>query len=55
MKTFTGSITDKDLVERACRGVNIVLHVASIIDYNQFPNQTILHEVNVKGSFQLQD
>ncbi|CAC5378351.1 HSD3B [Mytilus coruscus] len=50
MKTFTGSITDNDLVERACRGVDIVLHVASIIDYNQFPNQTILHEVNVKGT-----
>lgn len=53
MQTFTGSITDKDLVERACHGVDIVLHVASIIDYNQFPNQAILNEVNVKGSLQL--
>lgn len=49
MKVLTGSITDDKAVLQALRGVNIVIHIASIIDPSQFPNTKLLHEVNCKG------
>jgi nucleoside-diphosphate-sugar epimerase len=45
-----GSIVDKDLVNRACKGTDSVLHVASLIDATMFPNEKLLHEINVKGN-----
>ncbi|XP_052074038.1 3 beta-hydroxysteroid dehydrogenase/Delta 5--_4-isomerase type 2-like [Mytilus californianus] len=47
--SYTGSITDRALVQQACRGVDIVLHIASMIDWSLFPNRKILHEVNILG------
>lgn len=47
--SYTGSITDQALVQQACRGVDIVLHIASMIDWSLFPNRKILHEVNILG------
>lgn len=47
--SYTGSITDSALVQQACRGVDIVLHIASVIDWSLFPNREILHEVNILG------
>ncbi|CAG2194710.1 unnamed protein product [Mytilus edulis] len=50
MKTFVGSITDQSVVNEACDGVDVVLHIASLIDWRLFPNQKTLHEVNVTGT-----
>lgn len=50
MKTFVGSITDQSVVNEACDGVDVVLHIASLIDWRLFPNQKTLHEVNVTGN-----
>lgn len=50
VKIFIGSITDRDAVSEACRGVDIVLHIASLIDWSLFPNHEALHNINVKGT-----
>ena len=44
-----GSITDMTVVNHACTGVDVVLHVASLIDWRLFPNHEVLQEINVKG------
>ena len=49
VKQFIGSITDRDLVRRACKDVSAVFHIASLIDVSLFPNKEKLEEVNVKG------
>jgi nucleoside-diphosphate-sugar epimerase len=49
VKIFTGSITDSDLVSEACKGVNAVLHIASVIDTTMFTNDKLLKDVNIKG------
>ncbi|CAC5378352.1 DYNLL [Mytilus coruscus] len=49
LRIFAGSITDSKLVGEACRGTDIVLHIASKIDYSNFPNKKALQEVNIKG------
>ena len=50
IRSYTGSIVDKDLVNRACKGTDSVLHVASLVDATMFPNEKLLHEINVKGN-----
>ncbi|CAC5378350.1 unnamed protein product [Mytilus coruscus] len=50
IRSYTGSITDRAIVQQACRGVDIVLHIASMIDWSLFPNRKILHEVNILGT-----
>lgn len=47
--SYTGNITDEEIVSEACNGVDAVLHIASVIDTTMFPNKQRLHEVNVKG------
>ena len=37
------------VVKQACTGVDVVLHVASLIDWRLFPNHKVLQEINVKG------
>lgn len=49
LRIYSGSITDSKLVNEACRGTDIVLHIASKIDYSNFPDKKVLQEVNVKG------
>jgi len=51
VKSFIGSITDTHVVNRACEGVNVVMHIASVIDWRMFPNYKALHEVNVTGMY----
>ncbi|VDI42684.1 3beta-hydroxy-Delta5-steroid dehydrogenase / steroid Delta-isomerase [Mytilus galloprovincialis] len=48
--SFTGNITDEEIVSKSCNGVDAVLHIASIIDTTMFPNKERLYEVNVKGT-----
>ena len=48
--SFTGSVSDYSTVLEACRDVDSVLHIASIIDVTLFPNEKLSHKVNVKGS-----
>lgn len=50
VKSYTGNITDIDVVSAACKGVDAVLHLASVIDSTMFPNKNLLEEVNVKGA-----
>lgn len=50
LKTYIGSITDKTVVSEACRGVDIVLHIASLVDCSLFPNHKALHEANIRGT-----
>ena len=46
---FIGSVNDRRLVEKACRGVTSVFHLASIIDYSMFPDAEKMELVNVEG------
>ncbi|VDI69875.1 Hypothetical predicted protein [Mytilus galloprovincialis] len=50
LRIYSGSITDNKLVNEACHGTDIVLHIASKIDYSNFPDKKVLQEVNVKGT-----
>lgn len=54
MKSFVGSVTDLHLVTRACRGVDCVFHMASLVDTRLFPNDDAMHEINVKGMINVQ-
>lgn len=49
-KQYIGSITDRDLVRRACQNVSTVIHIASIIDASMFPNHDRMEKVNVQGT-----
>ena len=49
MQQFLGSITDADLLRRACQGVHCVMHIAGVIDVSMFPDIERLERVNVKG------
>lgn len=53
MVVHMGSITDRAAVRKACDGADIVIHLASIIDWSLFPDWGTLHEVNVKGMLSL--
>lgn len=50
VRTFTGSILDKALIEEACTGVDCVMHLASIIDVSLFANLAKCQAVNVEGT-----
>jgi nucleoside-diphosphate-sugar epimerase len=49
VKQYVGSVTDKDLVMRACKGVDCVMHVASIVDTSLIPDEEKSYRINVKG------
>ena len=49
VKQYVGSITDEELVRRACDGVSSVFHIASIVDVSMFPNIERMNHVNVTG------
>ena len=44
-----GDIRDRDLVEKACRGIDVVIHAAAIVDWGVRPEQEVL-DVNVEGT-----
>ena len=46
---FNGSVTDRELLAKACRGVTSVFHLASIVDYSMFPDEKKMDFVNVEG------
>ena len=52
VKIFTGDINDNKLLENACRGVEIVLHLASYVHQKPRTEEEIkyIYEVNVKGT-----
>ncbi|XP_035249228.1 3 beta-hydroxysteroid dehydrogenase/Delta 5--_4-isomerase-like [Anguilla anguilla] len=47
---FEGDIRDSELLRRACRGVTLVIHTASIIDVFGAVDYSELYGVNVKGT-----
>lgn len=49
VKGYVGSVTDLDLVQRACRGVDCVMHVASIVDTTLIPDEQLSYNINVIG------
>ena len=49
VKSIVGSVTDINTVRKACKGVNCVFHLASLVDVRLFPDIKTLYEVNVKG------
>ena len=38
------------MVSEACKGVDAVLHIASVIDTAMFTNDKLLKDVNIKGT-----
>ncbi|KAL4228317.1 hypothetical protein ACF0H5_013748 [Mactra antiquata] len=50
VKDFVGSINDVDLVDKACRNVNCVMHVASIVDNTLIPDMALSYRINVEGT-----
>jgi len=38
------------VVSEACKGVDAVLHIASVIDTTMFTNDKLLKDVNIKGT-----
>lgn len=49
VRQFIGEITDASLVERACKGAQCIMHVASIVDTTMFPNYDLSYKINVEG------
>ena len=49
VEMITGDILDADTVERAMEGVDVVYHMAAIVDYHPVPNK-IMYDVNVTGT-----
>lgn len=50
VKSYIGSVTDADLVHRACQGVDCVMHVASIVDTTLIPDTQLSYQINVEGT-----
>lgn len=48
--TYVGSVTDADLVHRACQGVHCVMHVAGVVDTSMFPDVQLSFQINVEGT-----
>jgi hypothetical protein len=44
-----GSITDWHAVESACTGVTSVIHVAGLISFGTFPDNSRMEKVNIAG------
>lgn len=49
MKQYVGSVTDSELVMRASKGVDCVMHVASIVDTSLIPDEEKSYKINVGG------
>lgn len=49
VKILEGDIRDVTLLHRACQGVSLVIHTASIIDTLGLIEKQLLWEVNVTG------
>ena len=50
LSVLEGDIRDSDLLVRACRGVSVVFHIASLIDVIGALDYSQLYTVNVKGT-----
>ncbi|XP_045172934.2 3 beta-hydroxysteroid dehydrogenase/Delta 5--_4-isomerase type 1-like [Mercenaria mercenaria] len=50
VRHFVGSIIDLDLMKEACRGVDCVFHLASIIDISLFADMERSYQINVEGT-----
>jgi len=49
VEMIQGDILDVDTVKRAMAGVDVVYHMAAIVDYHPVPND-IMYKVNVVGT-----
>ena len=50
LSVLEGDVRDSDLLVRACRGVSVVFHIASLIDVIGALDYSELYTVNVKGT-----
>ena len=50
LSMLEGDIRDSDFLCRACRGVSVVFHIASLIDVIGALDYSELYTVNVKGT-----
>lgn len=50
LSVLEGDIRDGDFLVRACRGVSVVFHMASVIDVTGVMDYRDLYAINVKGS-----
>ncbi|XP_052081884.1 3 beta-hydroxysteroid dehydrogenase/Delta 5--_4-isomerase type 1-like [Mytilus californianus] len=48
--SITGSLTDPDVVRKACKNVKCVFHIAALVEYKLFPDITALNEINIQGT-----
>jgi len=49
VEEVVADLRDADAVRRACEGVDVVIHAASLVDWGVLPD-AILHDVNVQGT-----
>jgi hypothetical protein len=49
VNSIVGSITDWHAVESACTGVTSVIHVAGLISFGTFPDNSRMEKVNIAG------
>lgn len=49
MQVIQGDITDYDSVLEACRGADVVVHMASLVDVWHRVPPSLIHAVNVAG------
>ncbi|KAJ8312879.1 hypothetical protein KUTeg_002918 [Tegillarca granosa] len=45
-----GSITDEDILRKATKGVNCVMHLAAVVSVKTFPDTALMEEVNIRGT-----
>ncbi|XP_045173605.2 3 beta-hydroxysteroid dehydrogenase/Delta 5--_4-isomerase type 4-like [Mercenaria mercenaria] len=50
VQQYVGSVTDSDLVHRACMGVDCVMHLAGIVDISLIPDVDRTYKINVEGT-----
>lgn len=53
LTSIVGSVTDYGVVEKACRKVSSVFHVAGLISFGTAPDIDAMFQINVNGKLQL--
>ncbi|KAL8560073.1 hypothetical protein ACOMHN_013459 [Nucella lapillus] len=50
VRSYTGSVTDSDVMRHATKDVTSVIHIAGLVSYGSFPDFRGMEEVNVDGT-----
>lgn len=52
LNSIVGSVTDCGMLEKACRKVSSVFHVAGLISFGTAPDIDAMFQINVNGKLQ---